>query len=405
MLSQPKVVAALEQKREAFRDFYADQGQELAKVASKLDLFSALSYAEIQAMLSEIAETAPWTGAVPTEELEEADRLRLPFSHAWHSHAEARTWAMSVLEHQPVAAVDGSQIMPDKNDGLPVAAVQIGWYINPHCAGTPYEKDVSFDIIAPDELQAEQEGEADYASWLVNQVRFEAECAKLAELMNRFAALPETQRPLCYFDGSFIVSFAGLLRPERARPYLKAVEQLLDVSTALRVPLVGFVDSSGSRDLVQMLNLVTAKAGDTKPYVSLTDGTLVDGRLVDWGDRTPLFQCARNDKLSSNGHADFYRQVVFSYVNLGAGRPPARVEMPRWLWDAGRAGWVMDMVRAECIAGARGYPYAIETADAVAVIQQADRERFYAILQQFAEREGINMARSRKALSKQLRRG
>lgn len=405
MLSQTKVLAALEEKREAFRNYFADQGQELAMVQHKLDLFATLSYAELLAILDEITAATPWTGAMPTAELETADRLRLPFSHTWQSHAAARAWAFSVLEHAPVAAVDGSQIMPDKNDGLAVAAIQVGWYINPHRAGVPYEKDVSFDVIAPDELRADAEGEADYAGWVVNQRRFEAECARLCALMNRFAALPEAQRPLCYFDGSFIVSFAGLLRPERARPYLRAVEELLAVSTAQRVPLVGFVDSSGSKDLVQFLNLVTARAGDPKPYVSLTDGQLIASRLTAWGDRTPLFHCARSDALSTSGRADFYREVAFAYVNLGAGRAPARVEMPRWLWESARAGWVLDMVRAECIVGARGYPYAIETADAVAVIQQADRERFFALLQQFADREGIEMARSRKARSKQIRRG
>ena len=46
----------------------------------------------------------------------------------------------------------------------------------------------------------------------------------------------------------------------------------------------------------------------------------------------------------------------------------------------------------------------IETADAVAVIQQADRERFYGLLQQFAERADLPYTISRKSLSKQTRR-
>lgn len=399
MLSQPKVIAALEAKRQAFQSYYAAQRRALAKVEDKLDRFGALTYAEIMAQLAELAADAAWPGAEPTEEFDLADRLRLPFPHTWQAHAGARAWAMEVLAHQPTAAVDGSQILPDKNDGLPVAAVQVGWFVNPHAAGASYEKDVSFQVIAPDELQVAQEGEGDYATWLVNQRRFEAECEQLCALIERFAPLPEAERPLCYFDGSFIVSFAGLLRPERAAPYLRAVERLLDASEACRVPLVGFVDSSGSKDLVTLLNLTTGA-----PYVALTDGLLLDERLSGWGDRTPLFVCARRDLLSNSDRAGFYRRVVFCYVNLGAGRPPARVEMPRWLWESGRAGWVLDMVRAECIVGARGYPYAIETADAVAVIQQADRARFYALLQQFAEQEGFDLVRSRKATSKQMRR-
>jgi len=64
---------------------------------------------------------------------------------------------------------------------------------------------------------------------------------------------------------------------------------------------------------------------------------------------------------------------------------------------------MLDLVRAECVVGG-GYPYAVETADAVAVISYKDQQRFYALFQQFAEREGIALTLARKAMSKQSRR-
>ena len=97
------------------------------------------------------------------------------------------------------------------------------------------------------------------------------------------------------------------------------------------------------------------------------------------------------------------RDVAFTYVRLTRNRPPARVEMPRWILDERRAEDVLDLVRAECVVGA-GYPYAVETADAVAVLSQQDRERFLAIFQQFAEQEDMQFSLARKALSKQARR-
>ena len=63
----------------------------------------------------------------------------------------------------------------------------------------------------------------------------------------------------------------------------------------------------------------------------------------------------------------------------------------------------VDIVRAECVVG-NGYPYAVETADAVAVITMQDRERFYRLLQEFAEKEGLPLRFSRKSVSKQGRR-
>jgi len=64
---------------------------------------------------------------------------------------------------------------------------------------------------------------------------------------------------------------------------------------------------------------------------------------------------------------------------------------------------VIDLVRAECIVGV-GYPYALETADAVAVLTMQDRERFYRLFQRFAEGEGLELRFSRKSVSKRGRR-
>jgi hypothetical protein len=63
----------------------------------------------------------------------------------------------------------------------------------------------------------------------------------------------------------------------------------------------------------------------------------------------------------------------------------------------------MDIVRAETVVG-NGYPYPLETADAVAVLTMEDRERFYELFRQFAQRHDLPLRVSRKLLSKQQRR-
>jgi hypothetical protein len=396
MLDRRKVVSALQSKREQFTTFQSEQRRQSSQASDKLAEFGLLTAAAVMETLA--GHAVEWPGAEPTPELDQAQQLRLPFAQRWRSHEDARAWAREVLADRPVAAVDGSQIMPSKEMSPPVAAVQVGWYINYHAAGGRYEKDVRFEVLSPDELAPDESG-AEFADWRVNQRRFELECAQLVELMERFGREPEAHRPLCLFDGSFIVSFAGQLRPDRGMPYVRAVQAVLNASREYRVPLAGFVDSSASRDFLTLLNIVTGQ-----PYLSLTDGALLQNSLPQWGDRSPLFVCARQDQLSTQGRADFYRDVVFSYVRLAGDRPPARIEMPIWLWEEGRAQEVLDLVRAECVVGAKGYPYAAETADAVAVLQVLDRERFYALFQQFAEVEGLFLNQSRKSLSKASRR-
>jgi hypothetical protein len=51
-----------------------------------------------------------------------------------------------------------------------------------------------------------------------------------------------------------------------------------------------------------------------------------------------------------------------------------------------------------------GYPYALEAADATAVITMRDREVFLGALQEFASREKLNFSVSRKSASKGRRR-
>ena len=399
MIDREKVILALERKRSQFEGYSAEQERQRALIQERLAAFLLHDCRSLSAYLEKAGIT--WPGALPTSELDQADHLCMAFGHLWQDHQAARAWALDVVQGHPVVAVDGSQITPTKDLSVPVGAVQIGWYINYHRSGGEYVKDIEFEVLAPDELDAEGDSESEHGfpDWRVNLERFRRECDKLCQLMTDFAAVADEEKPLCLFDGSFIVSFAGQMRPERARLYTQAVERLLDCSEHYRVPLVAFVDTSFSRDFVTLADLLVGGSGE----LSLSDAALLGQVLPSWGDRSPFFICARNDALSQDGRASFYQNVVFSYVRLAAERTPARVEMPRWLLEEGRAEPVLDLVRAQCVVGT-GYPYAIETADALAVISQQDRKRFYALFEQFAAQAGLHLTQARKAASKRVRR-
>lgn len=403
MLFTPKVVAALEEKA---AQFGAYQGAIQAQESLLAEWLAALRELSMRAVADSLEQRGiAWPGARPTPEFDRAPQLQLPFAQAWANHADARAWALTILKDRPVAAVDGSQIAPTKDISIPIGAVQVGWFINFHQEGGRYIKDVVFEVLSPVELGADEDiadaSDGTFATQLVNLARFQRECERLCLLMAEFAALEEKQRPLCFFDGSFIISFAGQMAPRNTQAYVRAIRELLACSERYRVPLIGFVDSSLSQDLVTMLEVLHGQPGALR----LTDGGLVRmaGLLAGWGDRTPLFFCARDDRLSRSGLGDFYSDVAFSYIQLAMERPPARLEMPRWLAEAGQADDIIDLVRAECVVGV-GYPYAIETADALAVISQQDRQRFYALFEQFARRTGLKLTQSRKSMSKLGRR-
>jgi hypothetical protein len=239
-------------------------------------------------------------------------------------------------------------------------------------------------------------------SWRVTQERFIGECDQLCKIMVDYADAPQRAKPLCFFDGSLIVSFAIQLREGRAQPYLAAVRKLVDCSRDTKVPLVAFVDRSFSHDFVTLVDTVanTLLGGEK---LTISDAGLLATYLPNWGDRSPLFYCDRQDNLRREYDPTLYNDVAFTYVRLTRDRVPARVEMPHWIIEEGLAEDILDLVRAECVVGG-GYPYAAETADALAVISHADRQRFYSLFEQFAHQSGLELVQARKASSKNARR-
>lgn len=444
MFDSQKAYTALQKKRSLFEE-YTQNRKQLREISNQqLHFFDSYTQHELDTLID--ASGVAWPGALPTHELDEANGLCLPFHAEWASHQESRQWARETLMDRPILAVDGSQITPSTDFPTPVGAVQIGWFINNHSAEGDYVKDLDFEVFLPQDL-IDEEGsnqELDFANRRVNQERFVRECEKFCELMAQYAGASDAEKPLCFFDGSFIISFAGQLRPALAAPYLSAIQKLLHHSKRYRVPLVGFVDGPHSRDISRLIELTltvdghkydvkTDVAGPNKsvgndnginqsvenpsagrqqaiyPKVSSYDAELLSTRLPfnQWGVRSPLFICAREDALTKTDmdkgedRAAFYKTVAFTYLRLNQNRTPARIELPTWLIEEGRAEEIINLVRAECIVGV-GYPYAIETADALAVISFRDRQRFYNLVQQ--SYPDFNLTLARKVASKQARR-
>jgi hypothetical protein len=396
MLVRSKVIAALEAKKDHFAGYQVELRDTLNRYREALERLPALSRAEVETRFN--AAEIPWPGALPTDEQDRLHDTLVSMGQGWPSHEEARAWAREVLFNTPILAVDGSQIPPSRDFSLPIGAVQVGWFENPHVPGGQYVKDLAFEVLAPGELaeEADDNGGSEFPDWHVNLRRFQMECRAIAEYIQAHAGADPA--PLCFFDGSLVLSFAQHMRPNLRRAYVDAVTAMLRASQTSRVPLVGYIDTSFARDLVTML----AHLYHLPPAPRLSDGALLRPRMQ-WGDRGQVYLCARDDKVLPD-YGPQARQVCFTYLKTTADGAPARLEFPRWLVeDEEELERMLNLVRAECIVG-NGYPYALETADAVAVISLQDRERFYATFQQFAEKEGLALRYSRKALSKRMRR-
>jgi hypothetical protein len=409
MLSPAHVMSALERKRDRLSAYDRLSSEERARYSEALERLAALDCDAVWRQLGLIDRP----GARTTVERVAGAPVVRRFTQTWNHHGTAREWALDVLRDRVTVAVDGSEISPSRDYSIPVGAVQVARFVNPHCAGNNYVKDIVFDILPPDELM----GEANVDGFPDQQVklrRFALECQLLTEEMERLAG--QKPLPVCFFDGSLVISFAANLPESLRRRYLAAITELLHTSQATGVPLVGYIDTSYARDLVTMLYCLFHPL-PSEPGIS--DAALLRGAgmrgagmrgagmrgAMGWGDRSEALVCARDDELATKLSADehYYERVHFLYLKTTAANPPARLDLPTWVLEAGLLEEVLDVVRAECVVGV-GYPYAVETADATAVITARDRERFYGILQEFVDRLGVELRYSRKALSKRGRR-
>lgn len=422
MLHKGKLQAALSLKRGQFSLYDGSYSEQLKAYQHALETLylSYPSSTQLEHMLPPLS-SGQSAGARPSIEFDRwlvdaaQHRYRLPvfpFGREFANHEQARQWA-ECIEGVTTIAVDGSQLLPWRDASIPVALVQVGFFVNPHMQGRPYTKDVRMEVLAPDEIMEESKSEGrdpdsyPYSDMQVTLHRYLLEIETLCNLMEQYGSARRAGQPahspVVFFDGSLVVSFALTMPSPYRERYIDSAVSLLKISEEQRVPLIGYIDTSYARDIITMLRLLdrTQSQPLLRETKKIHDALLWQGRLQ-WGDRTPAMICARGDILEDYG--EYGERVAFCYLQTVTSRPPARLEFPRWMIDDGILEAVIDVVRAEVIAGGQGYPYAIETADAVSVITMQDRAEFYAQFQTFMERQGLKFTFSTKSLSKNRRR-
>jgi hypothetical protein len=384
-----EILNQLDRKREEFMSFDRDALQALQLYATALLQLSQKSDQVLRTKLEDIKDC----GARPLEPLGIFPEWVMHSGLSWQNREESLEWVRDRITGVSTFSVDGSQIYPSKDFSIPVALVQIGWYENFHLASGEYQKDIKLDVLTPNDLKV---GRGDLADRRVNLRRFEMECDRIIQYMEEHAGRRDC---LAFFDGSLIATFSEAFDEETRSFYLRCILNVLRASEDYRVPVVGYIDTSSARDLTDMIQQL-AQLPESK---TIHDAQLLNRakNQMQWGDRTPIFLCQRS------GIRDLYQEqrdrIAFTYLKTTIDGYPVRIELPLWIFEEGWHDRILDWVRAEVIIGG-GYPYVIETADQVAVLKNEDRQTFYRLLQDWAEREALSLRLSRKMVSKARRR-
>jgi hypothetical protein len=399
VLPAAQLVSQLNAKKNDFLQYDSELSQVWRAYQQALNHAQALSPAQL---LTTIPQEIEWSGARPLEPWPQ--EWRIPLGMSWPHRDAARSWAKEQLQGVTTIAVDGSQILPTEEISTPVGVVQAGWFINPHCPDQPYSKDIHLELITPAELwQARQHYNQDqphrFSERFIHLKRFQLELATLRQLIAT-RSLP--RQTLALFDGSLVLTFAESYDHQWQQQYVQGICDTLQQSEQQQVPLVAYIDYSQARDLVTLL----CHTHHLRRTNQIFDCHLLNDVLSQWGDRSPFFVCDRGDEDGSAAILGTYgtwsHQIGFCYLKAHQGYP-VRLELPVWIYTAGLLNSVIRWLCGELISG-QGYPYALEAADQVAVLQRSDRQAFLKQLQQWAEQVGVELRFSRKWVSKQSRR-
>lgn len=370
MIDRLKVYYGLETKAAAFAEYERQFQDNAARYQTYLAKFCQDGYDTAIATLSEYS--AP--GAIPSQEFLEYSDLVVRFPHRWNSHESARRWAYHTLYQKTSFAADGSQILPSDTLTIPIAAVQIAWFENPHTNEGTFTKQTSFEILPPQDLTSGEQ----ISEQMVNLRRFQLELEKLCEFMHNYKG---KSTPVVFLDGSLVISFAERWHSDQRKLFIEPIIKLLDTAEESSIPIVGYVDSTYACDLTVMLRTINRSYPERSP---VHDAHLF--RHLNWGDRTIFFTCCREGLHSFAKHR---RGVGFVYLKTSQSLP-ARLDIPVWVYERGFLDYVIDIVRAEVVVGT-GYPYALSAARSAAAITAKDRQDFYRLCRQFIEYKAPRM--------------
>jgi hypothetical protein len=204
MLYRELLTSELHNQRHDFQRFAETQASDLTAYLHVLHELQQTASAEILEKL----KGRESSGALVSAELDKHQTFSVSFAESWANHEEARGWAMRILQNRTTFAADASQILPGRDISLPVAAIQVGWFENPHSENKPYEKNAQFIILSPRDL-LENQGEPMSPETRVGEMRFHAEVERVGNFA-RFVFIAANRAAGKFFagDGQSRAAFA-----------------------------------------------------------------------------------------------------------------------------------------------------------------------------------------------------
>lgn len=316
--------------------------------------------------------------------------------------------AITIEPHEypyAVIAVDGSQIYPDRHQGMSC------YLLNAGIAHFTYGEQSSARLHSAPSLFT-QADTLEMTEELVNCRRAELEF-EVGLQESRTARSQNPTIPVIFLcDGSLIFWHLESKHPRIKERFLKRYIEQLDAFYRERILIAGFISLPKSKELVSILRkcvTVNLVAGleqsslgllnlDSLSPDSLSLETVIDTDIADFflkkGESTGLF--VHNSTLAQS----YPPHLRPCFVYLHCGDEIARIEIPFWIaQEQELLTRVVRIIFDQCIKG-NGYPIALSESHEQAVVTSADRQFFFEMLYKMALDKNYRMPTSQKSLKK-----
>ncbi len=293
-------------------------------------------------------------------------------------------------------SVDGSQLYPERHQGIPCALINIG------TAAFSYSKTSTAKLFSQPYLITPALGFNPDSSvegglldeGFISSLRTEYELRSALEFAELnfapFSGLNPGLNPV-FFDGSLIFWHLEQGKKVTDNLFFKKYLGYFHAFEQKRILHAGYISMPKSRELVNIVRALCG--GDPVALRFFTDADLV-ASFLEPGNRTVLFE----SRALIIAQYPALLQPRFFYLNVGS--EIARIEIPAWIAeDEALVDRLAAILLDQCAKG-RGYPVCLAEAHEQAVVKAADREFFFACMAKWLNREGAAFSSSRKSMLK-----
>jgi hypothetical protein len=297
-------------------------------------------------------------------------------------------------EHFPytVIAIDGSQIYPDRHQGIPCFLINIGSVLM--CYGSQHST-VRLESVPYVIADAQNQDWNTISPEIVNCRRTEFELRTGVELSRKVVEAGDKQPQVVLFDGSLIFWHLDDHEPEIKHRFLTSYLTLMQQFYTSQSLLAGYISYPKSKELVNIMRFALWSTGqDTTSIDHLTD-TDIASLFLKPNNRSAVFVSNSPTTISYPNHL----KPCFLYVQTA--QEIARIEIPAWIAAQPTAVTFVARSILDQAHKGHGYPISLAEAHEQAVIKGADRDFFYHLLQKLTIEQKQHYKASQKSFKKQ----